>query len=179
MLGLIHKRVLGIAPQPFEAVLPYSEHVMGYATRLRSRRHSKQLFEPRLTSDMQKNSLLGLVRVYNLLPGSTVDTGNVHVFQQELTITVKDLLQHGHPAWHMRFPPDMVTSEHDELCASVLDPLLPLCLLSPSPVRSFLLWLPWGFCVVVLLCCWCCSPSLSLSPLMLLLFPLAFAGCLF
>ena len=145
MLGLIHKRVLGLAPQPFETLLPYSDRAPGYATRLSMRRRSKQLLEPRLTTDMQNNSSLGLIRVYNLLPGHTVDAGSVHVFFSERT---NDRRQDSPTGWtsctaHGVFPQTQLYWR--PLSPTTSHPLAPLPW-SVSVVPLFLLFcLLWWF----------------------------------
>ena len=82
MLGLIHKRVLGLAHPAFELLLPWSPYPAHIG-------HSKQLFDHqinvRFRRTMHLRSLFGLTMVYNLLPQYVVDCDTVSSFQRELT----------------------------------------------------------------------------------------------
>ena len=49
-----------------------------------------------------KRSILGLVHVYNLLPQKVVDVQNVKLFQQQLRVLVKEVLDTD-PKWEMLF----------------------------------------------------------------------------
>ena len=105
MLGLLHKRVLGTAPPPFIKLFPMRTINWGRVTRATLSRHSKQFEEPRLHTNMQRNSLLGLTRVYNRLNVYSVSAPDVTTFQTGLTEEVKVALRGGHPTWHLIFSP--------------------------------------------------------------------------
>ena len=77
----------------------------GRVTRASLSRHSKQFQEPRLRANMQRNSLLGLTRVYNRLPVYVVGPPDAHTFQSHLSEEVRVALRGGNPNWHMLYSP--------------------------------------------------------------------------
>ena len=90
MLGLIHKIVLGLAHPTFSILFPFADlpaHVIN--TRLRARRHNKQILDrcDGSHSAIMHRSLFGLVNVYNLLPQAAVDCTDVSSFQRFLNLS--------------------------------------------------------------------------------------------
>ena len=87
ILGLIHRTALGLGPSMFEEffVLDRSS-APSRALRSSSRRHSRQLRDPchARAPDYLLQSLLGAVRLYNILPESIVSQSNVKDFQRGL-----------------------------------------------------------------------------------------------
>ena len=86
LLGLLHKRVLGLAHPAFEKLFPYSPHpaVLG---------HNKQLHDYHPECNYRRallhRSIFGLVAVYNLLPQYIVDSETISAFQTALTHIAK------------------------------------------------------------------------------------------
>ena len=94
MLALLHKCVLGIAHPHLKSLFPMRDKGdVGhqYNTRMQGRRHSKQLQEPQLAprTDHMRHSLFGLIKIYNLLDASIVDSPNVKSFSGVLPLNWK------------------------------------------------------------------------------------------
>jgi hypothetical protein len=64
MLGLLHRVVLGEAPQQLADLFPFSEP-SNRISRLAVHRHDHQFVERQRRTDLLKRSLFGLVSVYN------------------------------------------------------------------------------------------------------------------
>ena len=86
MLGMIHKKVLGLCHPSFDALLPPKDFV-------EEGRHSKQMYahwnEVKAYRNFFNRSLLGMVDIYNNLPQSFVDAQTVSAFQSKLTGVAK------------------------------------------------------------------------------------------
>ena len=108
MLGLLHKCVLGIAHPDLQGLFPMQgddDSSYKYDTRLQTKRHSKQLRESCFAyhSDHMRHSLFGLLKIYNLLDTSIVDSSNVKLFQRRLALKLKATC--GSPNWKLLFSP--------------------------------------------------------------------------
>ena len=93
MLGLSHRTVLGFGPPQFRQLVQLAEPDPGRRfTRLHASRHRLQLVELEPSApDYLRRSLLGLCRVYNLLPSWIVEKCSaVKSFQGALQALVKD-----------------------------------------------------------------------------------------
>ena len=88
MLGLLHKRVRGIAHEHFSKLFPFAEN------QTRPGRHNKQLVSKQ-RDDMHfqqclfQRSLFHLTLAYNRLPQNFIDIESISEFQHELTEVVK------------------------------------------------------------------------------------------
>ena len=104
VLGLIHKRVLGLCHPAFEDLLPWYEHRISIP---RGFGHNKQLYDHRLEVSHQRalfdKSIFAMVDIYNNLPQSLVDSPTVKVFQRGLTHIAKERCKKGDPEWHLSF----------------------------------------------------------------------------
>ena len=101
MLAVIHRAVLGIGPPHFWRWFVPAPVRVRPASRLQISRHSKQLHDPcdGSQSSLLDRSVIGLIRVYNLLPQSIVDKGLLKDFQGALQALVKDELLTGRAGW--------------------------------------------------------------------------------
>ena len=121
MLGIIHRCVLGKGPAHFKEIFKRSEEACtsGRTTRLANRRHGLQLQEYRGSQNFIKQSILGLVTVYNLLPARIVEgCKSVRNFQGALQQLVKDRATAGMEDWETTFSPRLDFNGH---------PLLGVC----------------------------------------------------
>ena len=100
ILGLMHKRVLGLAHPVYQRLLPFFGDYFGY---LRADGHSKQLYGHDLSihyqHDLHKRSIFGMTRIYNSLPQNVVDHDNVKNFQSALTIMARTACQNNQECW--------------------------------------------------------------------------------
>ena len=108
ILGLIHKRVLGLAHPIYQKLLPFFGDVFGY---LCGNSHSKQLYGHDLSIHFQhslhQRSIFGMVNVYNRLPQNVVDIDNIKSFQTVLTQMARTACENNDVMWmkifHSRF----------------------------------------------------------------------------
>ena len=105
MLGVLHKIVLGKAPEPLAALFPVLGSVPEPFGRQRTRywmpKHDKQLFSEvgiRAT-DVMRKSLFGLVHMYNSLPQKLVDSPTPRIFQGRLQAALKRYASTGAEDW--------------------------------------------------------------------------------
>ena len=108
MLGLIFKCTKNEAhPKLVDLFQPAVRPSHARGTRAASARHDKQIED--LASnchlDVVRRSVLGLIKVYNLLPQQVVDSKNVKIFQSELTKLSRKLCRNGSGYWQCRFSP--------------------------------------------------------------------------
>jgi len=108
MLGLVYRCAHGQAHEPLCKLFPRStvaRHVHG--TRLASALHTVQIEETweSVHLDTARRSLLGLARVWNLLPTDVVQKPSVSSFQSALTNMARHLCKDGYPRWHVRSSP--------------------------------------------------------------------------
>ena len=104
ILGLIHKRVLGLCHRSFDELLPW------YSQRIETPRgfgHDKQLYghwrEATQHRALFSKSIFGMIDIYNNLPQYVVDAGTVSVFQSFLTNMAKDRCRRNDPLWASAF----------------------------------------------------------------------------
>jgi len=104
ILGLLHKRVLGIAHPIFNKLLPYHLEIFGS---LRQGEHNKQLYghgnEIHFQHGLHRRSIFGMVHIYNRLPQEIVDCACVSSFQRELTLIARKKCEGGNPDWSFLF----------------------------------------------------------------------------
>ena len=100
ILGLLHKRVLGISHPIFFELLPFHADVFGS---LRTGEHNKQLYghilEVQFQHALHFRSIFAMVYVYNRLPQEVVDCTSVSMFQRSLTLKARKLCRDGDPNW--------------------------------------------------------------------------------
>jgi hypothetical protein len=104
MLGLLHKRVLGIAHPIFSQLLPFHFEIFGS---LRRGEHNKQLYGHgnaiHFQQGLHSRSIFQLVHVYNRLPQELVDCTSVSDFQRGLTLIARNKCETGDPSWDSCF----------------------------------------------------------------------------
>ena len=85
ILGMLHKRVLGLAHPIFDRLLPFHCESHGASTGS----HTKQLYGHILQADFQlhlhNRSIFGMVHIYNRLSQEIIDSETVAFFQSKLT----------------------------------------------------------------------------------------------
>ena len=101
MLGLIHRTILGKGPEQFRDLFKCDPL-------------SRKVIDPRRASKcpLITRSALGLVAVYNMLPGSVVCAKSVSSFQTGLQDIVVSLAATGHPLWTQVFSPRLPLASH-------------------------------------------------------------------
>ena len=103
VLGLLHKRVLGLCHRSFESLLPW------YSQRLGERAvgHNKQLYghwlEVKEHRALFSRSIFSMIDIYNNLPQSVVDAPSVSSFQSRLTEIAKKRCKNLDSMWHLSF----------------------------------------------------------------------------
>ena len=104
ILGLLHKRVLGLSHPIFQRLLPFHVEVFGS---LPAGGHNKQLYghlhEVSFQMVMFCQSIFGLVHVYNRLPQNVVDCETISNFQRCLTLSVREACRDGVEDWALSF----------------------------------------------------------------------------
>ena len=108
MLGLLHKCTLGIAhPRLLELFPQITLPSWRYMTKQAVRRHDRQILERCKGNflEITRNSLFGLVRVYNFLPEHIVHSTIIKDFQKKLTAMARECCNSGSEAWPTMFSP--------------------------------------------------------------------------
>ena len=104
MLGVLHKRVLGICHKSFERLLPWRSSRFDVP---RGCGHNKQLYGHRLEVTHERTlffrSIFAMVDVYNNLPQSVIDAKCIKSFQQKLTDIVRERCQSDKASWQLYF----------------------------------------------------------------------------
>ena len=104
ILGLLHKRVLGLSHPIFQELLPFFGDVFGYQI---EGRHGRQLYgqflEVSFQYDIFQRSIFAMCSVYNNLSQDVVDEPTVSLFQSRLTRILKDECMKGNPQWRNKF----------------------------------------------------------------------------
>ena len=104
ILGMLHKRVLGLCHQDFEELLPWFSQVFGYTV---EGRHTKQLYnhvlEVQFHIGLFRRSIFAMTDVYNNLPQYVVNSASVSVFQKHLTKIAKTRCENNIPRWQYTF----------------------------------------------------------------------------
>ena len=99
LLGLLHKRVLGLAHPAYDRLFPFHHEYWNG--------HSKQIYSHTAECTFQwvmfNRSIFGLASIYNKLPQWLVDTDTIKDFQRTLTRIAKDRCQGGDDAWKLSF----------------------------------------------------------------------------
>ena len=106
MLGLLHRVVLGLAPEPLACLFPpMVTPRFPRDTRGHEHRHGRQLLDrcDGTQPPSFQRSLFGLVYVYNLLPQHVVDSSDVSTFQRRLQHGVKIAFIVDMPFWQNIF----------------------------------------------------------------------------
>ena len=104
ILGLLHKRVLGLCHPSYDKLLPwYSQHFSSP----RAVGHNKQLYGHWLEATQHRtlfrNSIFGMIDIYNNLPQYVVDAQSVSAFQGLLTKMAKARCQRNDVDWESSF----------------------------------------------------------------------------
>ena len=104
ILGLLHKRVLGLCHPSYDLLLPW------YSSRFDTPRglgHNKQLYghndEISHCQGLHSRSIFSMTGVYNNLPQHVVDAPSVKIFQQYLIHVVRTRCQQGDADWPSSF----------------------------------------------------------------------------
>ena len=104
ILGLLHKRVLGLCHRSFDVLLPW------YSQRFETARgfgHNKQLYGHWVEADKHPalfdRSIFLMVDIYNNLPQYVVDASTVSNFQSFLTEMARKRCQLGNASWAKSF----------------------------------------------------------------------------
>ena len=101
ILGLIHKRVLGLAHPAYNYLLPF------LTGPVQARYHSKTLANRRESVTCHRNlfnrSIFGYVDVYNRLPEYVVECKSISDFQHELTVICKRRCRQRIQSWMHSF----------------------------------------------------------------------------
>ena len=109
MLGVLHKVVLGIAPKQISDLFPILGVVDEPFLRQRVRHfrplHDKQISTQAdfMSTDLMQRSLFGLVRCYNQLPQSVVESKSVRAFQGLLQFGLKSMASSNRDSWQTLF----------------------------------------------------------------------------
>ena len=105
ILGLIHKRALGLAHVAYEQLLPFAP--LSWYSLPRPPQHNKQLNIHRdlciYKHNMFNRSIFGMVDVYNRLSQRMVNYDSVKSFQSELTKIAKQRCARGEATWKTTF----------------------------------------------------------------------------
>ena len=101
VLGLIHKRVLGLAHPAFSNVMPWDTGTSP------EEYHDKQLYdhsaEVKSQRGLYNRSIFGMIAEYNRLPQYVVNSQSVTAFQHELTKIAKARCKNGMTNWRFTF----------------------------------------------------------------------------
>ena len=104
VLGLLHKRVLGLCHPSFEKLLPWYDQRFNVP---RGVGHTKQLYghsiEINFNSALFNRSVFAMVDIYNNLPQGIVDIDNVSLFQKRLTAIAKERCNSNRTDWQWSF----------------------------------------------------------------------------
>ena len=104
VLGLLHKRVLGLCHPSFDELLPWYSHKVDTP---RGFGHNKQLYDHRMEVTHQRSlfdrSIFGMIDFYNNLSQQLVDSPSVCIFQSSLTSIAKARCKRGDLNWQFSF----------------------------------------------------------------------------
>ena len=113
MLGFLQRATLGfVSPLVCALFPPASQPATPARTRLQWSRHPRQLLErcDGQHCDFMRNSVFGLVNVYNRLPAAVVATESIKLFQRSLTDIARAACREQKLSWHAIFPPRVITA---------------------------------------------------------------------
>ena len=104
ILGLLHKRVLGLCHCSFELLLPWRSQRFDTD---RGSGHDKQLYGHWLEATQHRalysRSIFAMVDIYNNLPQKIIDARSVSAFQHLLTDIAKERCRQQIPRWEFSF----------------------------------------------------------------------------
>ena len=103
MLGMLHRIVLGDAPQQLVDIFPFSHRISAFNTRVQ--RHDRQFVEHAFRTDRLQRSAFGLTVVYNLLPPQVVACMTVSAFQSRLQMALRNAADQGVDDWFALLTP--------------------------------------------------------------------------
>ena len=114
MLGVVHRAVLKEGPKQLWEFFEVCDNPTKHSTRISTWRHNRQLKEHRKGRFLEilRRSALGLVGVYNLLPGEIVEQAAVKDFQTHLTKLLKERASSGREEWKDTFSPRVPMWRH-------------------------------------------------------------------
>ena len=103
MLGVIHRCVLGKGPPHFQEFFKLAS-AKASITRRGARRHQREFIDIRYTDflEIERRSILGLICVYNHLPGTVVAANCVLYFQRNLQTLAKERAMDGCHDWMVK-----------------------------------------------------------------------------
>ena len=121
MLGIVHRRVLGLGPPQFKKLLKFQAATEGAdrrSARLHKGRHRLQLAElDTAAPDYLRHSLLGVTTIYNLLPAHIVEgSTTVSAFQTALQELLMQRAQAGCEDWASTFSSRISLVGHPLVC---------------------------------------------------------------
>ena len=100
ILGLLHKRVLGLSHPMFQSLLPFASDVPGAHDQ---NGHSRQLYshlpEVHFQLVLFCRSIFAMTYVYNKLPQEVIDCKTVSSFQSSVTKITRKACENGDPDW--------------------------------------------------------------------------------
>ena len=113
MLGVLHRTALGKGPVHFQQFFQLST-ADRTCTRSGSVRHNRQLVDIRNRHflEMERRSALGLIWVYNRVPGEIIRYDTVKDFQKSLQQFLKERLVAGCADWKETFSPRVHAYAH-------------------------------------------------------------------
>ena len=113
MLGVLHRTALGKGPVHFQQFFQLST-ADRICTRSGSVRHNRQLVDIRNRHflEMERRSALGLIWVYNRVPGEIIRYDTVKEFQKSLQQLLKERLVAGCADWKETFSPRVLAYAH-------------------------------------------------------------------
>ena len=104
ILGLLHKRVLGLSHPVFQTLLPFSVDVPGS---YRQGDHNKQLYghihEVNFQLALHFRSIYALMCIHYSLPQNVVDCNTVTSLEKHLSKMARDACAAGHENWQKMF----------------------------------------------------------------------------
>ena len=122
ILGLLQKRILGLCHPSYDKLLPWYSQ---YFNDTRAGRHNKQLYghwlEVTQHRTLFRNSIFGMIDIYNNLPQYVVDAQSVSYFQRLLTKMAKARSEPGEVEWESSFADVLVLTSMDQYFMQMLD----------------------------------------------------------
>ena len=107
MLGVIHRSVLGLGPLQFSEFFVRNTSAGNPEGRENLRRHRRQLrtYRDGKYLNLVKQSVLGLIDIYNLLPEALVLIEELHKFQRGLQDLMREEASRGIGMWRNLLSP--------------------------------------------------------------------------
>ena len=114
MLAIIHRSIIGCGPPQFKEFFKLDLTFRNPTGRECERRHNRQLVTHRTGNFLEilANSILGLVDVYNLLPGHIVEMNTVSNLQKALQKHLIEMAKINQPGWQNTFSPRLAIYAH-------------------------------------------------------------------